>query len=159
MSAAIKTFAVWGYYGTSTMDVVKVAGISQGYLYRLFPDKDGLFAALIDHCSNVLREAAAAAVAKVATTDQEAVFAALSSSYEDVIADRDVLMILMHGNCTAVEPVIGEAVRACYAKQVKYIGASDGQLRRYFADALLGNVVLAVGADTVDTPWARMLRG
>ncbi|MFJ3445806.1 TetR/AcrR family transcriptional regulator [Streptomyces sp. NPDC086081] len=158
MSAAIKTFAVRGYYGTSTMDVVKAAGISQGYLYRLFPDKDGLFAALIDHCSNVLREAAAA-VAKVATTDPEAVFAALSSSYEDVIADRDVLMILMHGNCTAVEPVIGEAVRACYAKQVKYIGASDGQLRRYFADALLGNVVLAVGADTVDTPGARMLRG
>jgi hypothetical protein len=69
----------------------------------------------------------------------------------------------MHGNCAAGEPVIGEAVRACYAKQVEYIraasGASDEQLRRYFADALLGNVVLAVGADTVDAPWARTLRG
>ncbi|MFF8676027.1 TetR/AcrR family transcriptional regulator [Streptomyces sp. NPDC015242] len=155
MSAAIKMLAVRCYDGTSTMDVAKAAGISQGYLYRLFPDKECLFAALIDHCSNVLREAAAA-VAKVATADPEAV---LSSSYEDVIADRDVLMILMHGNCAAVEPVIGEAVRACYAKQVEYIGASDGQLRRYFADALLGNVVLAVGADTVDAPWVRTLRG
>ncbi|MEU1785833.1 TetR/AcrR family transcriptional regulator [Streptomyces sparsogenes] len=163
MRTAIKTFAVRGYYGTSTMDVAKAAGISQGYLYRLFPDKERLFAALIDHCSQVLREAAAAAVAKVDSTDPEIILKALSSSYEDVIADRDVLMILMHGNCAAAEPVIGEAVRTCYAKQVEYIraasGASDEQLRRYFADALLGNVVLAVGAHTVDAPWARTLRG
>ncbi|MEV5343493.1 TetR/AcrR family transcriptional regulator [Streptomyces sp. NPDC052676] len=163
MSTAIKTFAVRGYYGTSTMDVAKAAGISQGYLYRLFPDKQSLFAALVDHCSQVLREAAAATVAKVASTDPEAVLKALASSYEGVVADRDVLMILMHANCAAGEPVIGEAVRACYAKQVEYVravsGASDEQLRRHFADALLGNVVLAVGADAVDAPWARALRG
>ncbi|MFF3314353.1 TetR/AcrR family transcriptional regulator [Streptomyces sp. NPDC003035] len=163
MRTAIKAFAERGYYGTSTMDVAKAAGISQGYLYRLFPDKESLFAALIEHCSTVLREAAAETVAKVGSSDPEAVIAALSSSYGDVVADRDVLMILMHGNCAASVPVIGDAVRACYARQVEYIraasGASDEQIRRYFGDALLSNVLLAAGAAEIDAPWARTLRG
>ena len=162
MRTAIKTFAERGYYGTSTMDVAKAAGISQGYLYRLFPDKATLFAALIEYCSARLREAAAAAAASLNSTDPEAVLAALGSSYDEVIADRDVLMILMHANCSASEPVIGEAVRACYAKQIEYVravsGASDEQIRRYFADGLLSNVLVAIDVVSVDAPWARTLR-
>lgn len=162
MHTAIKTFAERGYYGTSTMDVAKAAGISQGYLYRLFKDKQTLFAALVDHCSGLLREAAASAAASVHSSDPQAVLDAMASSYDDVIADRDVLMILMHAQCSAGEPVIGEAVRTCYAKQVEYVravsGASDEQIRRYFADSLLGNVMVAIDAASADAPWARTLR-
>ncbi|WP_089158225.1 TetR/AcrR family transcriptional regulator [Micromonospora sp. NBS 11-29] len=162
MSTAIKTFAARGYYGTSTMDVATAAGISQGYLYRLFKDKPTLFAALIDYCSDRLRESVAVAAASVRGTDPEAALAALTASYDDVIADRDVLMILLHAQGSASEPVIGEALRRCYARQVEYIrsvsGASDAQIRRYFADALLSNVVVAIDADTIDAPWARTLR-
>jgi len=163
MRTAIKAFAERGYYGTSTMDVAKAAGLSQGYLYRLFKDKETLFAALVEHCSGLLREAAATAAASVTSTDPEAVLAAMTSSYGEVIADREVLMILMHAQCAATEPVIGEAVRACYAKQVEYVravsGASEEQLRRYFADGLLGQVMVAIAADSLDAPWARTLRG
>ncbi|MET7999951.1 TetR/AcrR family transcriptional regulator [Nonomuraea glycinis] len=162
MRTAIKAFAERGYYGTSTMDVAKAAGISQGYLYRLFKDKETLFAALVDYCSDRLRESVAAAAASARSTDPEAVLRALTASYDEVIADRDVLMILMHAQGCAGEPVIGEAVRSCYARQVEYIravsGASDEQIRRYFADALLSNVVVAIDAAAVDAPWARTLR-
>ncbi|MEU9455902.1 TetR/AcrR family transcriptional regulator [Streptomyces sp. NPDC048277] len=162
MRTAIRTFAERGYYGTSTMDVAKAAGISQGYLYRLFKDKETLFAALVDYCSDRLREAAASAAAAVQSSDPEAVLKAMTASYDDVIADRDVLMILMHAQCSAGEPVIGEAVRTCYAKQVEYVraasGASDEQIRRYFAEGLLSNVVMAIDATSVDAPWARTLR-
>ncbi|MGW2571939.1 TetR/AcrR family transcriptional regulator [Streptomyces sp. NPDC001537] len=162
MQTAIKTFAERGYYGTSTMDVAKAAGISQGYLYRLFKDKETLFASLVDHCSARLRESAAAAAASVQTTDPEAILKALTASYDEVIADRDVLMILMHAQCSASEPVIGEAVRTCYAKQVEYVralsGASDEQIRSYFAHGLLSNVLVAIDATDVDAPWTRTLR-
>jgi AcrR family transcriptional regulator len=162
MRTAIKAFAERGYYGTSTMDVAKAAGISQGYLYRLFKDKETLFAALVDYCSDRLRESVAAAAATARSTEPEAVLRALTASYDEVIADRDVLMILMHAQGCAGEPVIGEAVRNCYARQVEYIravsGASDEQIRRYFADALLSNVVVAIDAAAVDAPWARTLR-
>ncbi|MFF0690974.1 TetR/AcrR family transcriptional regulator [Streptomyces albogriseolus] len=162
MRTAIKTFAERGYYGTSTMDVAKAAGISQGYLYRLFKGKETLFAALVDHCSARLLEGAAAAAASVQSARPEEVLKALTASYNETIADRDVLMILMHAQCAASEPVIGEAVRTCYAKQVEYVravsGASNEQLRRYFADGLLSNVMMAIDATTLDTPWARALR-
>ena len=163
MRTAIKTFAERGYYGTSTMDVAKAAGISQGYLYRLFKDKETLFAALVDYCSDLLRDAAVAAAASARGADPDAVLDAMASSYDDLIADRDVLMILIHAQCSAGEPIIGEAVRACYAKQVEYVravsGASDERIRRHVADGLLTNAVLAMGAATVDAPWARTLRG
>ncbi|MEU6256956.1 TetR/AcrR family transcriptional regulator [Streptomyces sp. NPDC047043] len=162
MRTAIKAFAERGYYGTSTMDVAKAAGISQGYLYRLFKDKQTLFAALVDYCSERLREGAAAAAASVHSTDPDAVLRALTASYGEVIADRDVLMILKHAECSASEPAIGEAVRACYAKQVEYVravsGASDEQIHRYFADGLLSNVMVAIDATSVDAPWVRTLR-
>ncbi|MBP2336579.1 AcrR family transcriptional regulator [Saccharothrix coeruleofusca] len=162
MRTAIKTFAERGYYGTSTMDVAKGAGISQGYLYRLFKDKETLFAALVDYCSDRLRESVATAAASVRGTDPESVLRAMTASYDEVIADRDVLMILMHAQCSVGEPVIGEAVRRCYARQVEYIrsvsGASDEQIRRYFADTLLSNVVVAIDAAAIDAPWARALR-
>ncbi|MFE3580918.1 TetR/AcrR family transcriptional regulator [Streptomyces vinaceus] len=162
MRTAISAFAERGYYGTSTMDVAKAAGISQGYLYRLFKDKQTLFAALVDHCSDLLRQAAASTAASVTSTDPEAVLQAMTASFEDVIADRDVLMILMHAQCSAGEPVIGEAVRTCYAKQVEYVravsGASDERIRRFFADGLLSNVMVGINATTLDTPWARTLR-
>jgi AcrR family transcriptional regulator len=34
-------FADRGCFGTTTMDVAQRAGISQSYLYRLFPDRSG----------------------------------------------------------------------------------------------------------------------
>ncbi|MGH3804050.1 MAG: TetR/AcrR family transcriptional regulator [Pseudonocardiaceae bacterium] len=162
MRTAIKAFAERGYYGTSTMDVAKAAGISQGYLYRLFKDKQTLFAALVGHCSDLLREAAASAAASVHGIDPELVLKAMAASYGDVTADRDVLMILMHAQCAASEPVIGEAVSICYAKQVEYVravsGATDEQIRRFFADGVLSNVMMAIDAASTDAPWARTLR-
>jgi AcrR family transcriptional regulator len=163
LRTAIRAFAARGYYGTTTVEVAKAAGISQGYLYRLFPDKEALFVAVIEHCSLRLRENIATAMASVGSTDPAQILTELSTSYRDLVADRDLLMLLMHGNCAASEPAIGEAVRRCYAQQVEYVraasGASDEQLRRYFAEALLTNVVMAIGADAVDAPWARTMRG
>ncbi|BBH69995.1 hypothetical protein ACTI_66800 [Actinoplanes sp. OR16] len=155
-------FAAKGYYGTTTTEVAQEAGISQGYLYRLFPDKEALFVAAIDHLSQRLKQHTATVAARVTTTDPVRVLAELSASYRDLIADRDLLKLLMHGNCAAGEPAIGDAVRRCYAEQIEHArsvsGASDEQLRRYFADSLLANVVAVVGADSVDAPWARVLR-
>ncbi|MEU1785035.1 hypothetical protein ABZ553_03880 [Streptomyces sparsogenes] len=104
----------------------------------------------MDYCPDRLRESVATAAASVPTTDPQAVMQALTASYGEVIADRDVLMILMHAQGCASEPGIGEAVRRCCAKQVEYVravsGACEEQIRRYFADALLSNVLMAIGA-------------
>src|SRR5258708_23472919 len=50
LEAALSEFAVSGLAGTSTEDVARRAGISQPYLFRLFPTKKALFLELVERC-------------------------------------------------------------------------------------------------------------
>src|ERR1035441_2628817 len=50
LEAAVPEFAAHGLAGTSTEVVARRAGISQPYLFRLFPTKKALFVALVDRC-------------------------------------------------------------------------------------------------------------
>lgn len=163
LQAAVSAFAARGYYGTSTAEVAQAAGISQAYLFRLFVDKQTLFVAVIDHCAARLRESMSeGAIAEARASEPAALLGILRSAYTRLIeADRDLLRVLMHANCAASEPVIRDAIRACYAKQVEYVrsatGAADAPIRDFFAESLLANVLVAIGADEVDAPWTRTL--
>src|SRR3954469_6629141 len=48
--AARSEFAQKGYYGTSTEAIAKRVGVSQPYLFRLFPGKKAIFAAASLRC-------------------------------------------------------------------------------------------------------------
>lgn len=45
--AAIVEFALKGYYGTSTEAIARRVGVTQPYLFRLFPGKTAIFAAVL----------------------------------------------------------------------------------------------------------------
>ncbi len=57
VTAAISCFAQKGFYGTTTHEVAQSVGISQPYLYRLYPNKQALFASAIDRVSILMTEA------------------------------------------------------------------------------------------------------
>ncbi|WP_018681026.1 TetR/AcrR family transcriptional regulator [Actinokineospora enzanensis] len=161
LRTAIGTFAARGYYGTTTSEVAKAAGISQAYVYRLFPDKESLFVAVIEHCSVRMREAFADAAATAKGSDPAAVLDALGDAYARLIVDRDLLLVLMQATCAASEPPIRDAIRECYAREVEYVravsGASDEDIQQFFARGFLCNSLTAMGIDGVDAPWARTL--
>jgi AcrR family transcriptional regulator len=161
LHAAVHAFAARGYYGTTTTEVATAAGISQAYLYRLFPDKQALFVAVLDHVGLRMRAALAESAATVPSGEPVAVLAAMHAAYGRLIADRDLLMVFLQGNCAASEPAIRESLRTCYATQVEYIraasGASDEEIQRIFAVNLLANVMVAIDATTIDAPWAHTL--
>src|SRR5213078_5415692 len=56
MAGAVECFAQKGFYGTTTHEIADRVGISQPYLYRLYPNKEALFAAAVDHVSVVMTE-------------------------------------------------------------------------------------------------------
>jgi AcrR family transcriptional regulator len=56
MAAVIDCFAQKGFYGTTTHDIAEWVGISQPYRYRLYPNKQALFAAAVDHVAAVMTE-------------------------------------------------------------------------------------------------------
>ncbi|MDT0609886.1 TetR/AcrR family transcriptional regulator [Streptomyces lancefieldiae] len=53
--AAMSEFARGGYHGTSTEAIAKRVGVSQPYLFRLFPGKKAIFLAVAERCLQEMR--------------------------------------------------------------------------------------------------------
>ncbi|NJQ00854.1 TetR/AcrR family transcriptional regulator [Streptomyces zingiberis] len=162
VAAAVECFARKGFYGTTTHEIADWAGISQPYLYRLYPNKEALFAAVVDHVSTVMTETLTAH-APASGGAGEAPGAALDAArgaYAALVADRNILRFLMHANCAAGEPLVRQAVRRCYAKQVATVQqllGDDEAVRHWFGAGMLDNVATMLGLADVDEPWARVL--
>src|SRR3954464_7861826 len=64
LGAGMSVFAERGFLGTPTTEVAKAAGISQAYLFRLFPTKTDLVLAVVQRSNDRIREAFARAAAQ-----------------------------------------------------------------------------------------------
>lgn len=166
MAAAVDCFAQKGFYGTTTHEIAQWVGISQPYLYRLYPNKEALFAAAVDHVSVVMTETLVAHSPAPAPAGAgrapEAALDAARGAYAALVADRNILRFLMHANCAVGEPLVAQAVRRCYAKQVdtvRQLLGDDDAVRRWFGAGMLDNVVAVLGLADIDEPWAQVLTG
>lgn len=162
LRTAIGAFAARGYWGTTTSEVAKAAGISQAYVYRLFPSKELLFTAVVEHCFVLVRASLERAAAEAKGSSAEVVLEAMGDSYALLISDNDLMLIQLHAQAAAVsEPAVREAVRQGYARVVEYVrGASGGteeQVQQFFALGMLCHLIVSMGADEVDAPWIRTL--
>src|SRR5919107_2515767 len=57
LDAAVHEFAQAGYHAASTTSIARRAGISQPYIYALFPNKKALFIACQERASERIRSA------------------------------------------------------------------------------------------------------
>ncbi|MFF1556272.1 TetR/AcrR family transcriptional regulator [Streptomyces sp. NPDC058279] len=161
LRTAIGAFAARGYWGTTTSEVAKAAGISQAYVYRLFPNKELLFTAVVEHCFVQVRAGLERAAADAEGSAPEVVLKAMGDAYARLISDNDLMLIQLHAQAAAVsEPAVREAVRRGYARLVEYVRASGGtraQVQEFFARGMLCHLIVSMGADEVDAPWTRTL--
>lgn len=160
VAAAVEAFAHKGFYGTTTHEIAERVGISQPYLYRLYPNKQALFAAAVDHVSVVMTRTLTEHQSADGERTPEEALAAARDAYAALVADRTILRFLMHANCAAGEPLVGQAVRECYAKQVTTVQGllgDDDAVRQWFGAGMLDNVAAVLGLADVDEPWARVL--
>src|SRR5260370_14052659 len=109
LEAALAEFAAHGLAGTSTEDVAGRAGISQPYLFRLFPTKKALFLALVERCFRRVEDAFTAAAAD--RTGDEAL-AAMAEAYEHLLDDRTLLLLQMQAYAACDDPEIRAVARA-----------------------------------------------
>src|ERR671935_49342 len=81
LAAAFAEFAAHGYHAAATADIARRAGISQPYIYALFPDKKALFLACheraMQRLRNLLVEAAGSRVSPSTT------FARIEHAFRD----------------------------------------------------------------------------
>ncbi|HYF26505.1 MAG TPA: helix-turn-helix domain-containing protein [Baekduia sp.] len=160
IEAAVRVFSARGYHATPTTEIAKAAGISQAYLFRLFPTKAELFAAAADRARDRML-AAFEAAGRTAPEGEE--LDAMGHAYAELVdADRDILRLQLQSQVAAPsEPCIEEAARRCFAALYELVGrlsgADDERLRDFFAKGMLINVMTAIGADELDAPWAQAL--
>ncbi|GAA2781199.1 TetR/AcrR family transcriptional regulator [Crossiella cryophila] len=162
LRTAVGAFAAKGYYGTTTTEVAKLAGISQAYIYRLFPNKEALFVAVVQRCFAQIQEALTRGAASAPDRTPEAVISAMGEAYARLVADRDLLLLQLHAQAAAAsDELVRSAVQAGYAQLVEYVrevsGGSDYQVQEFFSRGALCHLVVAMGAERVDAPWAETL--
>lgn len=162
LAAAERVFAARGLHGTPTLEIAKAAGISQAYLFRLFPTKAELFLALNERCNTRVRETFAQA-AQAARADGEDILRAMGQAYIGLLADRNLLLNQLHSFAACDDPTLREQMRASFASLVELVeresGADPDQVRVFFAHGMLLNVLAAMGADEVDAHWSKVLLG
>jgi len=160
LQAAEQVFAARGLHGTPTMEIAKAAGISQAYLFRLFPTKAELFMALVERCNARVQRtfADAAAAARAAG---EPVLVAMGLAYIGLLGDRNLLLNQLNSLAACDDPAIRDQVRRGYAELVELVehesGAGPEAVRDFFAQGMLLNVLVAMQAQDVKEHWARVL--
>jgi AcrR family transcriptional regulator len=164
LEAAIQVFAGRGYRAASTMEIAKQAGISQAYVFRLFPTKTELFVAAYgvasERMASAFREAAAEARRK-----GDDPLEMMGRAYGELLErDRDVLLMQLHAQVAAGgEPLIRAAARRCFETLYELVGRESGarsdELRGWFAHGMLCNAMAAIDADRLDDEWATALTG
>ena len=154
LEAAVSEFAAHGLAGTSTEDVARRAGISQPYLFRLFPTKKALFLALVDRCFRRVEDAFTAAAGE---RTGDAALAAMASAYGLLLEDRTLLLLQMQAYAACDDPEIRAVTRAGYKKlwelTERITGLPFQRVVEFFAMGMLMNVAAALDLPAVDERW------
>jgi AcrR family transcriptional regulator len=155
LEAAIHEFAEFGFHAAKTANIAKRAGISQPYIYALFPNKKELFLAAQARMISHLRSTFVNAALGLDTPEER--LHAMGLSYRPLIeADRDELLLQMQGHAAASDPEIGPAVAASfkglYDDVLRVSGASAEDVSKFFACGMLINVTTALGLPDIAAP-------
>lgn len=164
VEAAVAAFAEHGFHGTPTTEIAKAAGISQAYLFRLFPTKSELYVAAVGRCYERLGEAMRVA-AEDETSPGETVMERMGMAYGALLQDPTILRGTLQAFAAAAggDEQIRDAVRKGYGELVEQIqrlgGAEGDELRAFVAKGMLMAVLAGMDAPAIDAPWARELCG
>jgi AcrR family transcriptional regulator len=146
IDAAVKQFAATGFHATSTTAIAKRAGISQPYVYALFPNKHELF--LAANAEVVERIRGAFAEAARGLTGPEDRLRAMGQAYIRLLENRDEIMFQHQANAAAGDPALREPVRREFMRLFDDVGrlsgAPDEQVWDFMATGMMLNVVAAL---------------
>ncbi|MFH0516582.1 TetR/AcrR family transcriptional regulator [Streptomyces sp. M41] len=162
--AAMAEFARGGYYGTSTEAIAKRVGVSQPYLFRLFPGKKAIFLATAERCvEETIRMFAEAADG----LEGEEALLAMGAAYRNVVSEqpeRLMMQMQMYLAVAAAEQEgdheFGEAVRVGWMRLWDTVhlplGADVGETTNFMAYGMLINCLVAMGFPPEHRVWAGM---
>ncbi|MFH9547051.1 TetR/AcrR family transcriptional regulator [Streptomyces sp. NPDC051445] len=159
--AAMSEFARGGYHGTSTEAIARRVGVSQPYLFRLFPSKKAIFLAASERCMNDTTRTFAEA--SVGLEGEEALHS-MANAYTKVIAERPELLMMQMQTYVAVAAAeaegdegFGESVRAGWMRLWDVVhlplGADVDDTTTFMAYGMLVNCLVSMGFPPGHRVW------
>ena len=146
IDAAVTEFATQGFRGTSTTAIAKRAGISQPYVYALFPSKHELFLAANTEIHNRIRAAFTEAARGLETPEER--LEAMGQAYMRLLEHREEIMFQHQANAAAGDPALREPVRREFMRVFEDVarvsGASDEDVWNFMSRGMLLNVIAAL---------------
>ena len=153
LQAALIEFAARGLDGSSTQAIAQRAGISQPYLFRLFPTKKGLFLSLVRRCFQQMTQALAAAA--VGHTGEEAL-QAMESAFGQLCQERMLPLMQMQAYAASTDPDIQAATRAAFRdlsiSVEQLTGLSPARVQRWLGTGMLMSAATAMNLQAADMP-------
>ncbi len=185
LKAAMTEFAMNGLHGTSTEAIAERAGISQPYIFRLWPTKKALFLAVVNACFDRTEAVVQGAIAgdgdtalkaglRAAGHDPEkaphlftgpgARLHAMGHAYLHLLSKREALLMQMQAYAACWDDDVRRLVRDRWTRLQRLVaelsGAEGRQLSEFFARGMLLNVVACMHLPTGDPDrWSHEVLG
>jgi AcrR family transcriptional regulator len=161
LDAAMIEFGLTGYEGTSTEAIARRVGVSQPYLFRLFPSKKAIFLASVDRCFD--RVQSLFETASDGLTGDEA-FHAMGLAYNGLLDDRRILQMQLQMWATAchdheVREVTRRRMAGLWSTAQRVTGADDHRVMQFMAAGMLLNVIGAMDIARIKDQLGESLAG
>lgn len=165
LAAASLVFGERGYFGATTDQIAKAAGISQPYVVRMFGSKENLFVEvlqrsldkLLDSFQETIDQWRADGSPAVAPDGQKAphredghgeIARRLGLAYVSLIEDRGILLSLMQAFGMGNDQAVGGRARAgfiaIYRMLREDVGFGADETRAFLAEGMLLNTLLGL---------------
>jgi AcrR family transcriptional regulator len=146
IDAAVTEFAANGFHATSTTAIAKRAGISQPYVYALFPNKHDLFLAANAEVKERIRGAFAEAARGLETAEER--LHAMGGAYIELLENREEIMFQHQANAAAGDPELRDPIRREFIRLfddiVQLSGAGEEEVWNFIAHGMMLNVIAAL---------------
>jgi AcrR family transcriptional regulator len=161
LRAARVEFGSMGYAAATTEAIARRVGVSQPYLFRLFPSKKAIFLAAIEYCFDRLEirfeEAARGHTGEAALTE-------MGMSYRALLEDRPVLQMQLQMwsaacNDDEVRALARRRLGALWQQVARLSGVDDQRIMQFMASGMLINVFAALELPRITEQLGEALMG
>jgi TetR/AcrR family transcriptional regulator len=152
IESATAVFGDYGYHGTTTDLVARVAGVSQPYVVRMFGTKERLFVEVLERALRLLLAAFRGALT---AEGDEPLARRLGLAYVGLLEHKGLLLSLMHAFVLGSDPVIGARAREGFLQVFEFLrgeaGMSADEATQFLANGMLSNTMIGLRMTDVDS--------
>ena len=152
IESATAVFGDYGYYGTTTDQIARAAGVSQPYVVRMFGTKEKLFVEVLHRALELLMAAFRRALA---ADDEQTLVRRLGLSYVALLEHRGLLLSLMHAFVLGSDPVIGAKAREGFLQVYEFLrteaGMTSNEAGLFLAGGMLSNTMIGLRMTDMDS--------